>query len=276
MTGQDLSEATVATESEVTQRVWRRNWIGYSTIVRKEVRRFTRIWMQTIFPPVITTSLYFLIFGTLIGKRIGTMGGHSYMDYIVPGLILMAVITNSYANVSSSFYSTKFQRHIEEMLVAPIPNWVIVAGYVTGGVARGICVAVVVTAVALVFSDVSIKAPVLMMAVVVLTAILFACGGFINAMLARNFDDVSIVPTFILTPLTYLGGVFYSINLLPEPWHTISFVNPVLYMVNAMRHAVLGESDIPFTVALTLIVMFICVFATASLLLMKRGTGIKA
>tara|TARA_Y100001934_G_C12382009_1_gene792968 strand:+ start:6137 stop:6949 length:813 start_codon:yes stop_codon:yes gene_type:complete len=266
------SPAAVASRRDI----WHRNWVGYMTIVRKEIRRFTRIWMQTIFPPVITTSLYFLIFGALIGKRIGTMGGYAYMDYIVPGLILMAVITNSYSNVSSSFYSTKFQRHIEEMLVSPMPNWIIVAGYVTGGVARGICVAVVVTAVALVFSDVSVRSPLLMVVVIVLTATLFSCGGFINAMLARSFDDVSIVPTFILTPLTYLGGVFYSIDLLPELWRNASLGNPILYMVNAMRHAVLGGADIPFVLAVSLILVFIVCFAGLCLYLMHRGTGIKA
>jgi ABC-2 type transport system permease protein len=262
----------IQTPAEILQR----NWIGYCTIVRKEVRRFMRIWMQTVFPPVITTSLYFLIFGTLIGKRIGTMGGYPYLDYIVPGLILMAIITNAYSNVSSSFYSTKFQRHIEEMLVSPLPNWIIVAGYVTGGVARGLAVALVVTSVALVFANVQVQHPAFALLVVILTATLFALAGFINAMLARNFDDVTIVPTFILTPLTYLGGVFYSIDLLPDLWRNLSFANPILYMVNAMRFSVLGVSDFPIATSLILMVLFIIAFAWISVQLMNRGIGIKS
>lgn len=259
-----------------TVSVVRRNWVGYATLVRKEIRRFMRIWLQTLMPPAITTCLYFLIFGTIIGKRVGKMGGFDYMQYIVPGLILMSVITSAYANVSSSFYSTKFQRHIEEMLVSPMPNWVILAGYLTGGVARGVAVAVVVSVVALAYAGLEVRHPVLMVLVVVLTSVLFSCAGFINAILARNFDDVSIVPTFILTPLTYLGGVFYSVTLLPEPWQTISHFNPVLYMVNAFRYSVLGVSDIAVAHALTLILVFIVLLGALAYALLVRGVGIKA
>jgi ABC-2 type transport system permease protein len=259
----------------MSQSVARRNWIGYTTLVRKEVRRFMRIWVQTLIPPAIITCLYFLIFGTIIGSRVGTMGGFDYMQYIVPGLILMSVITNSYSNVSSSFYSTKFQRHIEEMLVSPMPNWIIIAGYVTGGVARGLGVAVVVSAASLAFAGLDVKHPILMVAVVVLTAILFSFAGFINALLARNFDDVTIMPTFVLTPLTYLGGVFYSVTLLPDLWRTVSYANPILYMVNAFRYSVLGVSDIPVTVALALIGCFIAGLGYLSLVLLTRGIGIK-
>lgn len=234
-----------------------------------------RIWPQTLLPPAITTSLYFLIFGTLIGKRIGTMGGYAYMDFIVPGLILLAVITNAYTNVSTSFYSTKFQRHIEELLVSPLPDWLIVAGYVTGGATRGVAVAIVVTGVAMVFANPVFLHPLLMVVVVVMTAMLFALAGFLNALFARSFDDISIMPTFVLTPLTYLGGVFYSADLLPDPWQTISYANPILYMVNALRFAVLGVSDIPVSSALTLIMVFLIAFAWLSVHLMRRGFGIK-
>jgi ABC-2 type transport system permease protein len=259
----------------VSAAVWRRNWIGYETLARKEIRRFMRIWLQTLMPPAITTCLYFVIFGGIIGSRVGEMGGFDYMDYIVPGLILMSIITSAYANVSSSFYSTKFQRHIEEMLVSPMPNWVILAGYLTGGVARGLAVAVVVSTVSFVFAGLTVKHPLLMVLVAVLTAVLFACAGFINAMLARNFDDVTIVPTFILTPLTYLGGVFYSVSLLPEPWQTISHANPILYMVNAFRFSILGVSDIAVHTALALIVCFIVLLGSVAYWLLVRGVGIK-
>ncbi|MBT6275826.1 MAG: ABC transporter permease [Chromatiales bacterium] len=255
--------------------MWRRNSIGYATIARKKIRRFMQMWVQTLVPPVITTTLYFLIFGQLIGKRVGQMGGFDYMDYIVPGLILMTVITNAYANVSSSFYPTKFQRHIEEMLASPMPNWVILSGYITGGVVRGMFTAAIVTGVALVFANVPMKHPLLMLIVVFLTAVLFSCAGFINACLARNFDDVSVVPTFILTPLTYLGGVFYTVTLLPDGWRAVSFANPILYMVNAFRFSVLGVSDIGLDVSLTLLVVFVAGFGWLSHWLLERGVGIK-
>ncbi|NKC14738.1 MAG: ABC transporter permease [Gammaproteobacteria bacterium] len=253
----------------------RRNWIAYATIARKEIRRFMRIWTQTLVPPVITTTLYFLIFGQLIGRRIGQMDGFQYTDYIMPGLILMTVITNAYANVSSSFYSTKFQRHIEEMLVAPIPGWIILAGYLTGGVVRGFLTACIVTAVAFFFTSVPMEHPLLTMLVVFMTALVFSSAGFVNAVFARTFDDVSIVPTFILTPLTYLGGVFYSVSLLGEPWQALSFANPILYMVNAFRFSVLGVADIAIEVSMTVLLVFITGFLWLSAWLLRRGTGIK-
>src|SRR5690606_7152796 len=220
----------------------------------KEVRRFTRIWPQTLLPPAITMTLYFLIFGNLIGSRIGEMDGYRYMEFIVPGLIMMAVITNSYSNVVSSFFSTKFQHSIEELLVSPIPNWAILAGYITGGVARGLAVGLIVTGMALVFTDLAIQHIGITVSMVVLTAILFSLGGFLNALFARSFDDISIVPTFILTPLTYLGGVFYSITLLPPIWQNLSLANPILYMVNAFRYGILGVSDIPVGIAYAMVV----------------------
>lgn len=255
---------------------WRRNWVAFSTILVKEVTRFSRIWVQTILPSAITTGLYLLIFGGLIGGRIGPMDGFSYMDYIVPGIIMLSIITNSYGNVVSSFYGTKFQRHVEELLVAPVPNWLILAGYVGGGVARGLTVGVLVTVVAAFFTDLQFAHPVLVALVALLTAIVFSLGGFINAVFAKSFDDISIVPTFVLTPLTYLGGVFYSISLLAPTWQTLSLANPILYMVNAFRYGFLGVSDIPVGVAFAIIVGFILLLGTGALVLLNRGTGIKS
>ena len=249
--------------------------IALLTIVTKEVRRFMRIWPQTMLPPAITTALYFLIFGTLMGQRIGDISGASYMDYIVPGIILMSVISHSYANVVSSFYSTKFQRHIEELLVSPVPNWVILAGYVSGGVCRGLLVGTVVIGISLLFTTISVNHLGLSCLVFLLTAILFALAGFINAVFADSFDDISIIPNFILTPLTYLGGVFYSVDMLPELWQKISLANPILYIVNSFRYGLIGVTDIDITVALTMIMSFIVALIIFSLYLLKKGVGIK-
>jgi ABC-2 type transport system permease protein len=249
--------------------------IAYQTIVTKEVLRFSRIWVQTILPPAITTTLYFIIFGKLIGERIGMMEGYSYIEFIVPGLILMAVIQNAYANVVSSFFSTKLQHYIEELLIAPVPNWVILAGYVTGGMTRGLVVGVVVTVISMLFTDLSINSYTLTLLVFVLTAILFSLAGFINAVYAKSFDDISIVPTFVLTPLTYLGGVFYSIQLLPDFWQHVSLANPVLYMINTFRYGLLGVSDIDVRVALGIIILFILLLTWFSLRLLTKGVGIK-
>ncbi len=250
--------------------------VGFQTILYKEIRRFMLIAVQTILPPAITTILYFIIFGQLIGEQLGDMAGFRYIDFIVPGLILMAVISNSYANTVSSFYGSKFQRYIEEMLVSPLPNWVILAGFVSGGLARGVIVGIVVTGVALFFSDIQIYSYSVTFAVFILTAILFSLAGFINAVYANTFDDISIIPTFVLTPLTYLGGVFYSINLLPEFWQHVSLVNPVLYMVNAFRYGLLGVSDISLSVAFGIILAFIVVLAAYSMYLLNKGVGIKS
>lgn len=250
-------------------------WIAYRTIVYKEISRFLRIWPQTILPPAMTMSLYFIIFGNLIGPRIGEMGGTSYMEYIAPGIIMMSIITNSYANVVSSFFSSKFQKHIEEMLVAPIPNVIIICGYMTGGVARGLTVGTVVTLVALFFTHLKIHHFGIMVLVILLTSMLFSLGGFINAIFANKFDDISIVPTFVLTPLTYLGGVFYSIQLLPEFWQSVSLFNPILYMVNTFRYSILGVSDIPVTTAFIVMLLFVAGLFSISLFLMNRGKGIR-
>jgi len=250
--------------------------IALWTLVHKEVKRFTRIWPQTLLPPSITMTMYFIIFGNLIGSRIGEMDGYSYMDFIVPGLIMMAVITNSYSNVASSFFSNKFQRSIEEMMVSPMPNWVILTGFILGGMARGLGVGLIVTGVSLFFTRIEVAHPLLTVFVVVLTAALFAIGGFINALLGKKFDDISIVPTFVLTPLTYLGGVFYSISLLPDVWQGVSMLNPILYMVNVFRYGFLGVSDIPVGWALAAILAFISVLFGVALWMLERGKGIRS
>lgn len=248
---------------------------AFNTIVIREIRRFVRIWAQTLLPPAVTMTLYFIIFGNLIGSRIGQMDGFDYMSFIVPGLIMMAVITSSYANVVSSFFSMKFQRSIEELLVSPVPNWVILAGYVAGGMARGLGVGLIVTLLSLAFTRLQIHNLPVMILTVCLTSALFSLGGFINAMLATKFDDISIVPTFVLTPLTYLGGVFYSIQLLPEFWQGVSMINPILYMVNAFRYGILGVSDVDAWVALVMIFLFIAVLTAVSLRMLQRGKGIR-
>lgn len=250
-------------------------WVAFTTILIKEVRRFTRIWAQTLLPPAITMTLYFVIFGNLIGSRIGEMGGFNYMQFIMPGLIMMSVITNSYSNVTSSFFSSKFQKSIEEMLVAPVPSWVILSGFVLGGVARGLLVGLIVTVMALFFTELTVYNLFVTITVVFLTAVLFAIGGFINALFARSFDDVTIIPTFILTPLTYLGGVFYSIELLPEFWQGLSLFNPVLYMVNTFRYGILGVSDINAWAALAAICVFIVLLFGLALWLLERGRGLR-
>ncbi|XSG86534.1 MAG: ABC transporter permease [Methylohalobius sp. ZOD2] len=252
-----------------------RNWIAYRTLAGKEIHRFMRIWPQTLLPPLVTTALYFLIFGALMGPRIGPMSGVSYIDYIVPGIVLMAVINHSYANVVSSFFSAKFQRHIEEMLISPMPTGVIMAGYVTGGMARGMTIGAMVLGVAVLFTDLHLAHPGLAIAVAFLTSLLFSLAGLINATFANNFDDISIIPNFILTPLVYLGGVFYSIHLLPEPWSTLSLGNPILYMVNAFRYGFLGAADVDVRMAFLIVGGFIVLLGSVAWFLLRRGIGIK-
>ena len=254
---------------------WSEKYIAFYTILVKEFRRFIRIWIQTVLPAMVTTALYFVIFGNLIGERIGDMGGHRYIDYIIPGLILMTIITNAYAHVVSSFYSAKFQKNIEEMLVSPVPNYIILTGYMCGGVARGLVVGVAVTFVAWLFSDLHIHSVLVILTIAALTAVLFSLGGFINAVYAKSFDDISIIPTFVLTPLTYLGGIFYSINLLPEFWQNVSLVNPILYMVNAFRYGFLGVSDINIWHSYFIICGFIIALFTFSVYLLNKGHGIR-
>jgi len=252
------------------------NLVGLTTIVVKEVRRVLRIWVQTIVPPAITMTLYFVIFGSLIGSRIGEMGGVPYTTFIAPGLIMMSVITNSFGNVVSSFFSGKLQLHLEEMLVSPLSFTTIITGYVVGGVVRGLAVAALVTIVASFFTELSVARPLITVSVVVLTAIVFSLAGLLNAIFAKSFDDISIIPTFVLAPLTYLGGVFFSISLLPPFWQKVALANPILYMVNAFRYGMLGSSDIPIGVAYGIIfVALVGLFLTA-LFLLRRGIGIRA
>jgi ABC-2 type transport system permease protein len=254
---------------------FQRYLIAYRTIARKEVLRFSRIWIQTIVPPAIMVALYFIIFGNLIGARIGRMDGMPYIDFIMPGLIMMAIITNSYSNVVSSFFSAKFSHHIEEMLVSPIPNLVILLGFLTGGIARGLTVGLVVTLISLFFTSLQVHNPLMVLGVAFLTSLLFSLAGLINGVFAKSFDDVSIVPTFVLTPLIYLGGIFYSIDLLPEMWQKISLGNPILYMINSFRFGFLGVSDINIGLALTVISVFILVLFGTALFLLNRGIGIR-
>ena len=252
------------------------NFIAFYTIFRKEVFRFSRIWVQTILPPAISMTLYFIVFGNLIGSRIGQMDGYSYMAFICPGIIMMSIINNSYSNVVSSFFSAKFQRHIEEILVAPVPYSVILAGYVAGGVARGLMVGLVVTIIALFFTELQVHNYIIVFSVVLLTAILFSVAGLINGIFAKKFDDISIIPTFVLTPLIYLGGIFYSINMLPDFWESVSRFNPILYMVNAFRYGILGVSDINIYAALGIIIIFVIMLTAFALFLLNKGVGIKS
>lgn len=255
----------------------RENLVALYTITRREIVRIVRIWTQTLIPPAITMTLYFIIFGKLVGSRIGTIeGGFTYMEYIVPGLVMMSIITNSYSNISSSFFGAKFSRAVEEMLVSPMPNWVILAGYVAGSVARGLAVGVIVLGIALFFTELHVQHLLVTVASVLLGSVIFSLAGFINAVFAKKFDDIALVPTFILTPLTYLGGVFYSINMLGEPWQTLSRANPILYMVNAFRYGVLGISDVGVGTAFVVMLGFVAVLGAASLWLLHRGVGLRS
>jgi len=253
-----------------------KSFIALQSIIHKEITRYFRIWVQTLLPPAITMTLYFVIFGRLIGARVGDMEGVSYIEYITPGLIMMSVITNSYSNVVSSFYSAKYQRNIEEMLVSPMPVLFILLGYVLGGASRGLLTGIVVTLVAFQFVDIDIANWFVVFSVVFLTSILFATAGLVNAIFAKSFDDISIVPTFILTPLTYLGGVFYSINMLPDFWQSISLANPILYMVNAFRYGFLGFSDINIVTAFMVVSVFIISLFSLAYYLLLKGIGIKS
>ncbi|MDR1076219.1 MAG: ABC transporter permease [Xanthomonadaceae bacterium] len=253
-----------------------RNRVALLTVVRREIARILRIWGQTLVPPAITMTLYFLIFGRLIGSRVGDMGGFTYMDFIVPGLVMMSVIQNSYGNISSSFFGAKFGRHVEELLVSPMPDWVILCGYVAGAVLRGVMVGVIVLLIAMFFTQVRIPHPLVTISTVLLGATIFSLAGFINAVYARKFDDVAIVPTFILTPLTYLGGVFYSTKLLPGWAGTLTKANPIFYMVNAFRYGLLGVSDVPLWVAYALMLGFVLLLGAFALWLLRRGIGLRS
>lgn len=249
--------------------------IAFFTILEKEIARFLRIWVQALLPPAITMALYFVIFGNLIGSRIGEIHGFDYMKYIVPGLIMMGIMTNSYANVVSSFYSARFQRSVEEILVAPVSNALILIGFIAGGVARGIVVGLIITGISLFFTHLHVQHWGITLGIAILASILFSLAGFTNALFARNFDDISIIPTFVLTPLTYFGGVFYSVDLLPEFWQKVSLANPILYLVNAFRYGVLGVSDINIYTAFGITILFIVLLYLLNFSLLNRGVGIR-
>ncbi|MFC4820040.1 ABC transporter permease [Dokdonella ginsengisoli] len=253
------------------------NLIAFFTITRREVVRILRIWMQTLLPSAITMTLYFVIFGRLVGSRIGEIApGIQYIDYIVPGLIMMAVITNSYGNISSSFFGAKFGRHVEEMLASPMPPWVILAGYVCGAVLRGLLVAAIVLAISLFFTRIHLYHPWITLSTILLTSIVFSLAGFANAVWAKKFDDIALVPTFVLAPLTYLGGVFYSVDQLGSPWREISYVNPILYMVNAFRYGLLGISDVPLGVSFAVMLGFAVALGVLGMVLLQRGVGLRS
>ena len=249
--------------------------IPFETIVIKEIRRFSRIWIQTLIPPAITIALYFVIFGNLVGRRVGEMGGFQYMEFIVPGLIMMSVIQNSYSNVVSSFFSQRFQRSIEELLVSPVPNYVILTGFVVGGMARGLAVGAIVTTLSLFFADIQIVHPFITVTVILLTSVVFSLAGFINAVYANSFDDISIVPTFVLTPLIYLGGVFYSTQMLPPFWQVVSALNPIFYMVNTFRYGFLGSADVDATWAFLILGAVAVSLYGGCIWLLRHGTGIR-
>jgi ABC-2 type transport system permease protein len=253
-----------------------RNWISFTSIARKEMIRIFRIWIQTLVPPVITMTLYFIIFGSFIGTQLGDIAGYDYMAFIAPGLIMMAIITNSYSNTVSSFFSTKFQRNIEELLVSPTPDWVMVLGYVSGGMTRGLCVGILVSLVSLVFVRLPLFNVAFIALFALLTSFVFSLAGMINGIFANKFDDISIIPTFVITPLTYLGGVFYSISLLPDFWQTLSKANPVVYMISGFRYGFLGISDINVWMGLAMLVLFSVLLFVLTLYLLKKGIGIRA
>ena len=251
-------------------------YIALRAILDKEVTRILRIWQQTLLPSAITMTLYFLIFGAFIGSRIDSMGGVSYIQFIVPGLIMMAVITNAYSNVSSSFFGIKFQRSVEELLVSPTPGYIIILGYVLGGMFRGLLVGMIVLLISLFFTKISLYSLAIVLVFIFLTSLVFSLGGFLNGMYAKKFDDVAVVPTFVLTPLTYLGGVFYSISLLPDLWKTISLFNPIIYMVNGFRYGFLGISDINVWIGFIILVVLGIVLFWLSVYAMKKGIGLKS
>ena len=251
------------------------NWIAYKTIVNKEITRFTRIWSQTLLPSPISMTLYFLIFGSIIGPRIGLFQGVSFVQFITPGLIMMAIITNSYGNVVSSFFQAKFIKCIEEMLISPMSSWVLLWGYVTGGILRGVLVAAIVFFISFIFTDFHLHHPVYALSMVFLTAMLFSFAGLINAIFAQKFDDINFVPVFILTPLSYLGGVFYSIQTLPPLWQKISYLNPIFYMVNGFRYALLNISDVSGFQSMVVLLGLNVVAFVVAIQLLTRGVGLK-
>ncbi len=251
------------------------SWIGYLTILRKETVRVFRIWPQTFLPSVVTQSLYFIIFGGLIGSRLGSIGGTSYIAFLVPGLVMMSAITNAFTNTAGSFFGAKFQRNIEELLVSPMKPWVILAGYVSGGIVRGVLVGCAVFLVSAFFTSIQVTHLFVLLFFLIITCLIFSLLGFLNGMFARKFDDVSIVPTFLLTPLTYLGGVFYSLEFLPPFWRTVSYGNPIVYMIDGFRFGFSGSFSTPVSMSALILVVVAAGLILFSLRLMKKGVGLK-
>lgn len=272
----DLRVESAAPAAAHGRSIARANLVALYTITRREVHRVLRIWTQTLVPPAITMTLYFVIFGKVIGSRVGQMEGFTYMQYIVPGLVMMSIINNCYSNITSSFFGSKFGRYVEELLASPMPSWVVLTGYVAGAVLRGLLVGVIVLAIALFFTSLHLAHPLVAVTTVLLGATIFALAGFINAIFAKRFDDIAIVPTFVLAPLTYLGGVFYSVKLLGSPWKEMSLVNPILYFVNAFRFGVLGVSDVPVWTAYAVMLAFVVALSAFALWLLQRGVGLRS
>ena len=253
----------------------RGRWIALATLLHREVARFLRIWLQTLLPPVITMGIYFVVFGSFLGARIQRIDGHSYIEFIVPGLVMMSVITNSFSNVASSFFNARFQRSVEELQVAPLPDWILVAGYVGGGILRGVVVGLLVLLVSVAFHPVRFHDLGVVLVFLLLTSLVFSLAGFTNALVARKFDDISIIPTFVLTPLTYFGGVFYSISLLPPFWRGLSKLNPILYMVSGFRFGFLGTADIPLWIGLSTLAGLALGLYALNLWMLARGVGLR-
>lgn len=276
-----MNDVRTAGESRIEARVWvpsrtRANLVALYTVTRREVHRVLRIWTQTLVPPAITMTLYFVIFGKVIGSRVGPMDGFSYIQYILPGLVMMSIINNCYSNITSSFFGSKFGRYVEELLASPMPSWVVLTGYVAGAVLRGLLVGAIVLGIALMFTSLKLAHPLVAVTTVLLGATIFSLAGFINAMFAKKFDDIAIVPTFVLVPLTYLGGVFYSVKMLGQPWRGISMANPILYMVSAFRFGVLGIGDVPLWIAYLVMCGFVAALGAVALLLLHRGIGLRS
>ena len=276
-----MNDVRTAGESRIEARVWvpsrtRANLVALYTVTRREVHRVLRIWTQTLVPPAITMTLYFVIFGKVIGSRVGPMDGFSYIQYILPGLVMMSIINNCYSNITSSFFGSKFGRYVEELLASPMPSWVVLTGYIAGAVLRGLLVGIIVLGIALFFTSLHIAHPLIAITTVILGATIFSLAGFINAMFAKRFDDIAIVPTFVLAPLTYLGGVFYSVNMLGSPWREASLANPILYMVNAFRFGILGIGDVPIWIAYVVMLAFVAVLSAVALWLLERGVGLRS
>lgn len=253
-----------------------KTFIALKTIIRKEIIRFMRIWQQTLLPPAITMTLYFLIFGKLIGSQINDIHGYSYMQYIVPGLVMMSIMTNAYSNTVTSFFGAKFSKSIEEMLVSSMPSYVILLGYVFGGALRGLVVGVIVILISLFFTQLHIQHFGIVFLMALLAALLFSLAGLINGVFAKKFDDVSFIPTFVLTPLTYLGGVFYSLKQLPPAWQQVSTLNPILAMVDSFRFGVLGISDLNVYYGFGLVSILFIVLLIWCLYLLEKGIGLRS